>query len=51
MTQILDCGLLAHDKNPIILSLHLRMKLLKSLVKRLNRLLKEVLDAPFLETF
>lgn len=50
MTQILDCGLLTHDKKQEG-RLHLRMKLLMSLVKHLNRLLKEVLDVPSLGTF
>lgn len=50
MIQILDCGLLAHDKKQEG-RLHLRTKLLMSLVKHWNRLLKEVLDASSLETF
>lgn len=50
MIQILDCGLLAHDKNQES-RLHLRAKLLMSLSKYLSRLLKKVLDASSLETF
>lgn len=50
MMQIVDCGLLAHDTKQEG-RLHLRTKLLMSLVKHLKRLLKEVLDVPSLETF